>query len=183
MKLMRLFIALPLPVTVLDELAAVQRRLRAAGLPVRWVDPAGVHLTLQFLGEAPETQVPPLLAALAALPPAPFSLRLAEIGAFPNLRRPRVIWVGLAGAVAALRDLQRAVLAATAPLGFVPEERPFSPHLTLGRLRSDARPAQIEALAEQIARAQPPAPITWESDLPRLFQSTLTSQGAVYTKL
>lgn len=180
---MRLFIALPLPPAVIAELAAVQRRLRPAAPSVRWADPAGIHLTLQFLGEAPAEQAPPLLAALAAIAPPPFELHLARLGAFPGPQRPRVVWAGITGATGALADLQLAVLAATTPLGFVPEARPFSPHLTLGRVRPDARPEQTRALADLLARAAPPAPVAWPGGAPRLYQSTLTPQGAVYTLL
>lgn len=178
---MRLFIALGIPPEAREELARLQGWLR--GLPVRWVDPAGVHLTLQFLGEAAETSAPALLEALAGLPAAPFALGLEGLGAFPDLRRPRVLWVGLGGDLAALARLQAAVLAATAPLGFAPEARPFRPHLTLGRVRQDAGPEERRAVGRAVGHAAPPAPLSWEAGAPTLYQSTLTPAGAVYTAL
>jgi 2'-5' RNA ligase len=178
---MRLFIALGLPQEVREELARLQGRLR--GLPVRWADPAGVHLTLQFIGETPEASAPALLEALAGLPAAPFPLRLDGQGAFPNLRQPRVLWVGLGGDLTALGRLQAAVLAATAPLGFAPEARPFRPHLTLGRVRQDAGLEERRAVGRAVEGAAPPAPLSWQAGAPTLYQSTLTPAGAVYTPL
>jgi 2'-5' RNA ligase len=178
---MRLFIALSLPDKVRRELARIQSGLQ--GAPLRWADPAGMHLTLQFLGETPEGRVAALLTALAALPAAPFTLRLEGLGAFPDLRRPRVIWVGLGGELAALSRLQAAVLAATAPLGFAPEERRFHPHLTLGRVRQQAGPEERRALGRAVEGAAPPAPLAWAAGGPALFQSTLTPAGAAYTAL
>lgn len=178
---MRLFIALELPADVRAELAAAQARL--SGHPLRWVAPAGIHLTLQFLGEVDDGLAPSVLAALAALEVAPFSLSLAGLGAFPTARQPRVVWVGLGGDTGALAALQAAVGAATAPLGFTPEARPFRAHLTLGRARPDAAPAALRALGEALARVAPPPPLSWTAGAPALFQSTLTPQGARYTRL
>jgi RNA 2',3'-cyclic 3'-phosphodiesterase len=182
---MRLFIALELPEAVRAELAATQARLRAGTPPppLRWADPAGFHLTLQFLGEAPASLVAPLAEALAALPAPPLSLRLDGLGAFPNLRRPQVVWVGVAGDTAALAALRAEVLAATAPLGFGVEARDFRPHLTLGRAQRTAHPLRLEALGTAIERAAPPAPLSWPGGRPILFQSTLGAGGAVYTRL
>lgn len=178
---MRLFIALALPDEVRAELAQTQRRLR--GHPLRWSPPQGMHLTLQFLGEADAGLVPPLLTALAGLDVAPLRLRLEGLGGFPNARQPRVVWAGVDGDTVALAALQAAVVAATAPLGFVAEERPFRAHLTLGRARPDAGPVELRALGEALAHAAPLAPLAWEAGAPALYQSTLTAEGARYTRL
>lgn len=180
---MRLFIALDLPATVRAELAGAQARLRAGRYPVRWADPAGMHLTLQYLGEADAGVVASLLAALAAIERAPFQLDLGRLGAFPNLRQPRVVWAGVGGDTAALAGLQRAVVAATAPLGFGAEERAYTPHLTLGRVRGEAGRDELRALGEAVAAAPRPSPLAWQAGPPILFQSTLTPGGAVYTPL
>jgi 2'-5' RNA ligase len=180
---LRLFIALPLPEPALAELAAVQRRLRNSGHPVRWADPQGIHLTLQFLGPTDPALVQPLLEALSRIAPAPFPLHLGPLGAFPGLREPRIVWVGLAGDTAALSALQAAVAQATAPFGFVPEARPFHPHLTLGRTRPEARPEQRRRLGATLAAAAPPQPVRWMNAGPLLYASTLTPQGAVYRVL
>lgn len=186
---MRLFIALKLPADVLDELAAVQQRLRRTEAhPVKWVTPQSIHLTLQFLGEVPEEQLPALLQALeevrtmAAQRPAP-QLRLAEAGAFPNLRRPQTLWVGIAGELEGLTRLHQSVIRATEPLGFQPETRPFRAHLTLGRVRREATPAQRAALGSALGSLSPPRSVAWQSGYPLLFQSTLTPTGSIYTEL
>jgi 2'-5' RNA ligase len=179
---MRLFIALHLPDAVRHELAGAQARL-GSGHPLRWVDAGSMHLTLQFIGEAPEELAAALLGGLAALAPPPFRLRLGGLGAFPSPRRARVVWAAVEGDTAALAELQRAVLAVTAPLGVAAEERPFRAHLTLGRMRQEARPEQLRALGDALAGAAPPAPLEWEAGRPTLFQSTLTPRGPVYRAL
>lgn len=178
---MRLFIALDLPDDVRAELAAAQGRLRRGGHAVRWASAEGLHLTLQFLGEVEEGRVEGLLAVLAGLPASSFALRLGGLGAFPSAERPRVIWVGLDGYLDALGELQRAVTAATLPLGFPAEERPYAPHLTLGRARQDVGAAQTRALAEALRAAAPPAPLSWRAGRPLLFHSVSTPNGVVYT--
>jgi 2'-5' RNA ligase len=178
---MRLFIALTLSDEVRLELAALQARIASPLL--RQAAPAGLHLTLQFLGETNEASVPQLLDALTMLPAMPLRLQLAGVGAFPDLRKPRVVWAGVGGQLAELAQLQAAVVAATAPLGFAPDERPYRPHLTLGRVRQDGRPDLLRALGETIGQARPPAPLAWEPGGPLLFKSVSGPGGAVYTAL
>jgi 2'-5' RNA ligase len=175
---MRLFIALDLPDDVRAELAAAQARL--GGHAVRWAAAEGMHLTLQFLGEVEAGRVDGLLAALAVVSAPPFALRLAGLGAFPSAARPRVLWAGLGGDLGALGALQRAVTAATSALGFPPEERPFTPHLTLGRARQDVGDAQIHDLAAALRAVAPPAPLGWRAGGPLLFESMSTATGVVY---
>jgi 2'-5' RNA ligase len=177
---MRLFIALDLPEYVRAELATVQSRLRRSGYPVRWSPIEKLHLTLQFLGETDPALVPALLTMLADLAHSSLHLQLEGLGAFPRVERPSVIWVGLGGDCAALAQLQREVVAGTAPLGFSADSRPFHPHLTLGRLRPDANRAQIRLVADALSRAAAPQPIAWNTGLPRLYRSTLTRTGAIY---
>jgi RNA 2',3'-cyclic 3'-phosphodiesterase len=179
---MRLFIALELPSAIRNELATVQTHMRSDKQPVRWVDPASMHLTLQFLGEAPVSMLAPLKAGLARLAAPEFQLQLAGLGAFPHVYRPEVIWVGLAGDTAALAALQATVLGVTAPLGFVANRQSFRPHLTLGRVHESANRLRREALGTRIDRTAPPAPLTWTSGRPILFESTLTAQGPLYTQ-
>jgi len=186
---MRLFIALKLPTDVRDELATVQQRLRRTEAhPVKWVAPQSIHLTLQFLGEVPEAQLPAILQALEAVRTMaaqcpPLQLRLTDAGAFPNLRRPQTLWVGIAGELEGLTRLHQAVIAATEPLGFQPETRPFRAHLTLGRVRREATPAQRAALGTALGSLSPPRSIAWQSGYPLLFRSTLTPMGSIYTEL
>lgn len=141
MSLLRLFIALEFPAPLQNAVFSQTSRLReAAGSEaVRWVPPANLHLTLKFLGDA----APPSLAflnqmlAAQAAGYAPFRVSLGGLGAFPNNRRPRVIWVGVQ-APPELNALQRQIESAAARLGYAAEDRPFSPHLTIGRVRQGA---------------------------------------------
>lgn len=186
---MRLFIALSLPDEVRAELEVAQRRLqRGNAHPVRWVAPAAIHLTLQFLGEVADARVPDILAVLQGVHATTASqssagLSLASVGAFPNLRRPQTIWMGVADEAAVLTYLQRVVSTALEPLGFPGDTRPFHPHLTLGRVRRDATPAQRTALGAALAALPPPRRVTWPCGRPLLFQSTLTPKGSLYEKL
>jgi 2'-5' RNA ligase len=156
--------------------------VRERGLPVKWVRPEGLHLTLKFLGEVEEAREGELRAALAeAAGPAgaerPVTLAIGGCGVFPDFRRPRVVWVGIAPEPA-LELLQDRVERAFVPLGFPAEARAFRPHLTLGRATREARPRDfngLEATLAGIACAETVA----VADLD-LMQSTLQSSGAVY---
>ena len=178
---MRLFVAADLPKEVRARLAEMQRALADLPLPVRWVAPGGVHLTLKFLGEAAPGRRAAIEAALAAPAAtlAPFRLAASGVGTFPERGAPRVIWVGLEGDVAAARRLQEAVEAAVAPLGFARDDHPFTPHLTLGRVkgpgRGDPRPV--------LARLGPEGASEFLVHDYVLFESRLGSGGASYTPL
>ncbi|RRR77032.1 MAG: RNA 2',3'-cyclic phosphodiesterase [Candidatus Viridilinea halotolerans] len=179
---MRLFIALELPSAIRDELVSVQERMRSTAPPVRWVVPENMHLTLQFLGETPPERLAGLKAALADLAVPDITLHLGPLGAFPHLFQPAVVWVGLAGDVAALRGLQATVCAATAARGFAHKERSFYPHLTLGRVREGLNQLRLEALGATLERSDPPRALAWAAGRPLLFESTLTPQGPIYTR-
>lgn len=185
MEMIRAFIAIRLSPAILAALEDVQDRLKQdlpSGL-VRWVRPEGIHLTLQFLGDTPAARLEPIAAALAAAcaPYAPFHLALQGTGCFPNQRRPRVVWVGVGEPSGALARLQHDVERALAPLGFTPEDRSFTPHLTLGRVKG-GDPGALDALGAGIARVRVRA---GEMDVRsvHLIQSQLLPGGAVYTSL
>lgn len=183
----RAFAALELPDAVLRRLAGLGAALRAAGPPglVRWSRPDGLHLTLQFYGDVQPERLAGLQAALAAIAAQsePITLGLSGLGAFPDAAHARVVWVGVAGQVDRLRSLQGAIEAASSPLGFPAERRPFHPHLTLGRVGPTARPAQLQLLAAALARTRPaPGPDFTLTEL-SLMQSQLRPGGSVYTRL
>jgi 2'-5' RNA ligase len=151
----RAFIAVNLPPERRRDLADAVAPLLRSGLPVRWVEPDGYHVTLRFLGPVADGDVEPVAAALRtlAMGHAPFTLRVGGAGAFPDVRRPAVLWLGVA-ADGPLLALQQAVERGIAPLGFPTESRPFHPHVTLGRTRRDARPGALrsaEALLRDVA--------------------------------
>ena len=181
----RLFIALHLEEAIRDRLSRLQSDLQAADRrgEVRWVDPNAMHLTLRFLGEAPEAVVPGLVAALETTLVSAHRIRLglAGIGGFPQLRRPRVVWLGLEGDLEALGALQARIEAAVTATGWPAENRPFQPHLTLGRVRRPGQPL-TPALAAAIESAQVEAGSEAHSHL-ALVRSHLGPAGSRYEDL
>lgn len=187
MDQIRAFIAVELNAVVREAVERVMRDLRAAagGDCVRWVRPEGIHLTLKFLGDIDVDSVPAISGALdrCATPSQPFSLMLEGVGAFPNLRRPRVIWVGLGGALEPLMELHRSVERELETLGFARERRAFTPHLTLGRVRDGASQQQLRALSEAVAGASVERDVVILVRELALMKSDLRPTGAVYTRL
>jgi 2'-5' RNA ligase len=183
---LRLFVALEPPDIVRRRLAALQTELRRlagrAASDVKWVAPENVHLTLQFLGAVPEERVDGVRAAVLAAGAGspPLHLELRGAGGFPNARRPRVLWAGIAGDLSPLAELVADLGRRLGPLGFEPEERPFSPHLTLGRSREPRGAPGLAAALAQAAEA-PAAP--WRANEVVLFQSHLSPKGPRYEAL
>ena len=153
--MIRSFVAVLLSESLRDAVAAVIERLRPLCPAVAWVPPQNLHVTLQFLGGQSEERLAEAAAALgdAAAHSAPIEVTLHGIGAFPGLERPRILWVGLGQGVLETRALQARVAGALAARGFSREERPWHPHLTIGRVfderrwRREAGPALRTALA------------------------------------
>ncbi|MBI3333844.1 MAG: RNA 2',3'-cyclic phosphodiesterase [Candidatus Omnitrophica bacterium] len=179
---MRAFIAVELPDALRQEVAAFQSELGSSGADVKWVEAGNLHLTLKFLGETGENQVGPLKEGLisAALQLSPFTVSLEGIGAFPSTTNPRVVWVGVAQGKEELIRLAQTVEQSCSRLGFAPEERPFSPHLTIGRLRSRER---LAPLIKKLQVAELRGGTSTRVDRLILFQSTLSPQGPTYTPL
>lgn len=183
---LRTFVAVELPQEACRELARVAAEL-ARPLPpgvVRWVNADAMHLTLRFLGDTLPAQLPLLAERLtrAAATAAPLALQLGEIGTFPPRLSPRnplrVIWAGLQGEVGSLAALQTAVEQTVVALGWPAEERPFAPHLTLGRVK-DPRRLPVGAWPERPALA----PHTFRVTACHLIRSELRPQGPLYTTL
>jgi 2'-5' RNA ligase len=186
MEPVRAFIAIELPDSVKATLSDLQSTLKGrTEAPVKWVQPSAVHLTIKFLGDVASSTIPDIASALSASTAAvnPFRLSLGEPGTFPNLRAPRVVWVGVEGDTAALAALQRSVERALLPLGFKEEKRGFSAHLTLGRVRDRAHPDERRRLGETVASLTVRHPAPFSIDSISLMQSTLTREGAIYDRL
>lgn len=174
---MRLFAAIPITEPARSEVVALLGRLRDAGWPVRWVGDEGLHLTLKFFGEVALERLEVIEEALrfAGQDTLPLPLRLGELGAFPSRHHPRILYLGLDGpqALELLRDrLERGGEA----IGFPPEGTPFSPHVTLGRLREGQRyPARaLEEHDRSFERA------SFTGDQIVLYESILTPRGPRY---
>lgn len=144
---MRTFVALNLPPEERTRLHASLEPLREKSLPVRWLPPEALHLTVKFLGDTESAAVEPVDEVLqtAAERRSPVTLRMGGLGAFPSLRRANVLWIGVTGD-AELASLQRELEPALSRLGFPREQRPFRPHITIGRARNDAKALDIERL-------------------------------------
>ena len=181
---MRCFIAVDLSDEVRSTLDSTQERLRARApkADLRWVDPAGLHLTLQFLGEVSDPLLDDVRSAVvtAATSVSPLALACRGLGTFPGLTRPRVVWAGIRGAMDDLGRLAAACQRACEPLGFVPEKRPFRGHVTLARVRS---PRGFGPLARAIESAADDDFGAWTATEVVLYRSHLRRTGAVYEAL
>lgn len=178
----RAFIAVELPDEVRSFLRAIVTDLKKTGADVKWTRPEGTHLTLKFLGNVPTDLIPKLEKELSPVFSAQksVSLRVDGLGAFPGLRKPRVIWAGLHDPDGGLVPLAQRVEEILLPFGFGPEKRPFTPHLTLGRVRSNRRLAD---LVEEVRQNMDAAGPSFTSDQAILFQSILKPTGAEYLPL
>ena len=178
----RTFIAISLPESVLQAMGRAQDKLRRLGQGIRWVRKEGIHLTLKFLGDVDTDRVENIHMAMerASQGASPFVLTGEGIGVFPDLRRPRVIWIGLSGDLQVLFALQANLESQLKGLGFPKEKRPFKGHLTLGRVKGRLGATELRKALEGLGSFQTDA-FTVQSVA--LFQSTLRPQGAVYTKL
>ncbi len=183
----RAFIAIEMPPEIQSHLAWVQDRLRRElrDLPIRWVRPESIHLTLKFLGMVPASHVDEIVAALRglALERGPFTFVVEGIGCFPDLRHPRVIWVGISDPTRALAAFQRLIESSMQKLGYPPEDRPYQPHLTLGRVSRDATPAHHRRIAEVIERTTVERLGEVRATEITLMRSDLHPQGAIYTPI
>lgn len=185
---LRTFIAIELDEMTRDGLARVQGRFKKQ-MPdgsVKWVNPEAIHLTLKFLGETPVGKISRVADALAAACEgfAPFDVSFEGRGCFPNMRRPRVIWVAvndLSGS--SLVRLQAAVEQHVSPLGFPTEERGFSPHLTLGRVARSASAQAEAAIGQAVEKSVVEQIAVLHVAAVHLIKSDLRPTGPVYNQL
>lgn len=186
MEQIRSFIAIELPDELKSELVRLEARLKSGGQSgVKWVDPYGIHLTLKFLGSIAVDRVEGITRAMeeAARGISPFRLEVKELGVFPNFKRVQVAWVGISGEADKLVQLQKRIESNLAPLGFAPESRPFTPHLTLARLRNQASLEERQRFGQLIADTTFEAACPIEVDAISLIRSQLTREGAIYTRI
>lgn len=182
MSLIRAFVALEIPPDLQRSIARQSAALKKeTPQAVRWVAAENIHLTFRFLGDTSASSLQELTRDLAAVvsQQPPFAISLGGFGVFPNLKRPRVIWVGIQAAPE-LERLQRAIESTCTRLGYPAEEKTFNPHLTLGRIREEA---DLAALRNALQNFQigPLGSLTVNNLT--LFRSDLRPQGPVYTAL
>lgn len=180
---MRLFIAIEIPDEIKDGLTEAQRGLKRSGtVDASWTRPEGIHLTLKFLGEVPESKVLAIMNGLqhAAEGIGPFRLEVGGVGTFPSPKNARVVWVGLSGDIEKLSRLQAAVEETISNIGFERDERAFTPHLTLGRIKYiRSRDRWLKALDE----AKDIRLSGFDVAAISLMKSDLKPSGAVYTEV
>lgn len=196
---LRTFIAIDLPTPILDALANTQVRvqafLRDQGIPktLRWSPVKNLHLTLRFLGDTTPRQVKQVTERLQqiAAEVTPFTLCVDSsakaLGGFPNLRQPRVLWSGVEGDLDALRRVQAQIEAAIQAEGFAPEEKAFSPHLTLARASRDADRRALtqvgQAIGEFAKLSTGAEALSFQVNYLVFYRSELAAGGSRYTPL
>ncbi len=179
----RIFTAIEPPEEILKKIQHIQLRLRKIiHGPVNWVRPEGIHLTLKFFGEVAGDVLATISERLEgfARQAKPLKLEVRKIGAFPNLNNPRVVWIGIEGDIAPLSRLQQTIDEGFGDLGYPGEERPFRPHLTLGRIKE---PKVLLGLAGIVEAKEVYDAGGFEAGGLDVIKSDLTPQGARYTRL
>ena len=181
MKKIRTFVAIEMPEDVRQGFKEVQATLRQADAHVKWVEPHNIHLTLKFLGDIGEDQLERLFQGVveAAQEFSPFQISLSRLGGFPNLKRPRVIWIGIEEGKENLSQLQKKLEDSICQQGFSREDRKFSPHLTIGRVKS---PRGVDDLVTIIKETPFESHSIGMRDVV-VMKSTLTPEGPIYTPL
>jgi len=179
---MRLFIAVEIPQALKEGMAAVQGRLRDAGVEANWSRSESIHLTLKFLGETSEERIPQIVQALALASSGMERFRLCGegVGTFPNPAAARVVWIGVTGDVGRLVALRTASEQAMADLGLERDSRPYTPHLTLGRIRRIRKRA---AWLERLEEVKNVSLAGFDVVAVSLISSELLPQGARYREL
>jgi 2'-5' RNA ligase len=176
-KMVRLFVALLFPDQVKNALGALISDLKPRGQGIKWVESKNIHLTLKFIGETPEKKIEPITNGLEAVlaDRKKFESRVAGCGGFPNLRNPRVIWVGLDGADPAV-EMAKQINHKLIPIGIKSEKRGLSPHLTLGRIKKRSDLSDLAAYMESLNFDAGSVIL----DRVALVKSTLTPAGPIY---
>ena len=186
MEQVRSFIAIELPDTVKTALTQLQSKLKSGkSLPVNWVNPYSIHLTLKFRGNVELARIGDITRALEAAAQGipPFHLYVKGLGVFPSLKRVQVAWVGLGGEIEQLGRLQQHIESNLTPLGFTPESRSFTPHLTLARLRDHASPGERQDFGQLIADTRFETVYDFGVDSVNLMKSQLTREGAIHSRI
>ncbi|MFZ0611248.1 MAG: RNA 2',3'-cyclic phosphodiesterase [Desulfobacterales bacterium] len=178
----RSFIAAELPVAVQLAISGLQKQLADRDLDVRWTAAGNIHLTLKFLGLIDESRVENIAAVLAEAAHgfSPLLLAAKGVGVFPSPERARVIWVGVAGHLPELMALQSLLAKRLAAIGFPQEGRPFTGHLTLGRVKKKIAASRVRAALDA---GRDFSSDSFMVDRVVLFKSELRPTGAVYTEL
>lgn len=186
MGVIRAFIAISLSDEIHRNLGQVIASLkgRLPSAPLRWVPANNIHLTLKFLGDVSVSNQGILFEMLQgeAVRYPSFEISIGNLGVFPSIHRPRVVWAGVE-APQELSALHHGVEAEMSRLGYAPEDRPFSPHLTLGRVSRNAKPGDYRQISDVLSGCKVGFLGAIRVEQVDVYRSDLHSDGAVYTKL
>lgn len=186
MNLLRAFIAIELPQSLQDAIGKQTARLHQTlgDNIIRWVPPQNMHLTLKFIGNIANIHLDFLKQLLTRTTEShpQFDMQIGGIGPYPNSKRPRILWAGI-HAPADLASLQRNIEVGASRLGYEKEKRPFSPHLTIGRVRQNIDAADLKKIRSALDGIQIGSIGSARIDSIHLYKSELRSSGSVYTKL
>jgi RNA 2',3'-cyclic 3'-phosphodiesterase len=179
---LRLFIAISLPGSIRENISRLNRELAERLEGIRWAKASNIHLTLKFLGEVEAARIPEIQARIdrAAEGRLPLAARLGGLGAFPPRGTPRVIWAGLEEGREPVAALAGELSLELSELGFPEEARLYSPHLTLGRVKSGRRAFDPGVLSREIERRRGESLGSFTVDMIILMESTLTPEGAIH---
>ena len=180
--MIRSFLAIELPKTLLKKIEEVQEDLKASHADVRWVNPEKIHLTLKFFGNIEEPRIDTMMDSIREIvcrTPS-FLLKVRGMGAFPHPKNPRVVWTGLEDGRGVIQPFQREIELAFEKIGFEPEKRHFQPHLTLGRVNSSRGREELMGKIEKYKEQE-----FGDLEVSRviLFKSDLRPSGPIYTPL
>ena len=182
MQTIRTFIAIELDSAIQETIRHIEELLKKTGIDAKWVKPNDIHLTLKFLGDTPIDKIEPIVQIIqtTAQTSQIFSIELTQLGAYPQIEKPRVIWIGVNRGRDETKKIVLLLKEELEKIGFVKEKRDFDPHVTIGRLRS----AQNHfALFKAIKEFQINPTITQEVTHITFLKSTLTPQGPIYETL
>jgi 2'-5' RNA ligase len=165
---------------LLDKIVKIQQALLETGADLKLVEPENLHLTLRFLGEIPKPTLELVREELKSLRFNQFKLNLQGTGAFPNLRRINVVWIGIKEGEENLKEIAKKVESMLKKLGFPPDPKGFSPHLTIARVRTGKNKDRLVSFIEKFRDYE----VGWTTvDSVRLKKSTLTPKGPIYTTI
>ncbi|MDP2939364.1 MAG: RNA 2',3'-cyclic phosphodiesterase [Candidatus Omnitrophota bacterium] len=178
----RSFIAIELSPENQEKISQIQRELKSSGADVKWVKPENIHLTLKFLGNVETSQIEIIFQILKDIAAnfERFSFELNELGVFPKISSPRVIWFNCQEPTGIIAEIVLSLEEKLEKLGFAKEEREFTPHITIGRIRSSRG---MIHLIDKLKQTKISSPIIQEVDKLTLFKSTLTPSGPIYEVL
>lgn len=182
MGVVRTFVAVLIDDDLKSRIAGVQDRLRQLAPDVKWVAPETLHVTLKFLGDVDEDALPEIYAAVdeAVRPHQRFEFSISDVGAFPNARNPRVVWVGIEEGRDRVRELALAVDESLARLGFGREEKEFRAHITIGRVKTSRF---LRELARGIGEVDARSLGVQRVASVAVMKSELQREGPTYTPL